>query len=66
MGKLQKENLWRYISDVRTCNKRFGSFTSESVHQMLQWPRSSKCALCMEGQNHAGYGAQGHDLVVGC
>ena len=25
-----------YISDVRTCNKRFGLFTSESMHQMLQ------------------------------
>ena len=35
MGKLEKENLWKYIGDVRTCIKWFGLFTSESVHQTL-------------------------------
>ena len=35
-GKVTRENLRMYIRDVRTCNKRFGSFTSESVPQTLQ------------------------------
>lgn len=38
MGKPEKENLWRFsqsVSDVRTCNKLFGSFTAESMHQTL-------------------------------
>ena len=31
-----KQNLRRYVSDVRACHKQFGSFTSESAHQTLQ------------------------------
>ena len=31
-----KQNLRRYVSDVRACHKQFGSFTSESTHQTLQ------------------------------
>lgn len=43
-GKVERENLC--ITGVRTCNKRFGSFTSESIPQMLhssdQTKRTSK------------------------
>lgn len=31
MEKLEEENLWKHINYVRTCSKRFGSFTSESA-----------------------------------
>lgn len=30
-GKARKGNLWMYMSYVRTCNKRFQSFTSDST-----------------------------------
>lgn len=35
-GKVAIENMEMYKRDVRTCNKLFVSFTSESVPQMLQ------------------------------
>lgn len=42
-GKITRENLWIYVSNVKTCNKWFESFTSESVPQTLQITTFAHC-----------------------